>query len=1152
MSSWSGLYSSPPTSPTQRSTYIPSQQNNGSGIIQVKISNICSAADDLVKVEIECPKQELSKMLTLVDKATYGRNEASEMAAPRSMYFYGVLDRFSEEGTRKVIEYFDELVGDRTCVCRYLDDDELFQIEAPAEDGEQVYQIFLEAFGTVVTGDFQATDNLGGPWKSRMAEAVVDVGAEWDNLDVQPENGSAAPELLIDTTPEAAVNPNASRPDADTDEPESQTWAPHNSETKLSKLVTRQIVQDLAECLHYEVRVNVDENSIAIFTTDEAALALFYQKMSNIERNSYREPTNLILIELEGQGDAGLSLMKLRSAKNSAFKRTLLPVGSTLTKNLHNMLVVRSMKYVGGRRGYEEIYVRSEALSHSSVYKLLYPEAVIAKPLGESLQQTLGLSLEMSTTTPQHGYHMPQVKTKGINTWLDALDSPVSEVPSEIVSHTPSLPPATTKFKSNKDLTGWELATHTATAPAPSPNDQTGDLLDLSSPELSLLQAPLQPNSPASLPPTDWSSELAVRSTVQRPSVASTKSGRKSIATSSMPRTYEETKFNTFAWERKPATPTVKTGTLFDFSNAAKTTTTPRVPPGLELAATSRTGVIKHESGKSNWQSLTGPPQSTVFENMAPLHVNRQNLKAEDNKAMSLIDNTTEAKPAAPQMQPSYAVRHTPRVSQNHRPVKRDSGNPFDLLGDNDGDDEKDVPSEPMVEDRYAPLRRLQPARPEASPPARPNETEEPRIAQFTEVRSRKFFRTNNKRAPSMRSAGQASKNQGRRRQMIADLWEVPRLQPAPLQPSKCREARAEGSVDLHKEQPAQDPKLQNAYETAKTILEHSRAFRGKLILEVQIAQNLLSVANSKARDFENDTHGVREIETFLAEQIRDQNAREFATTMLTASAHDVEYLIGVKNATKARAFATMPYISELTYEFVCESAKIGKFTAMVDIDGRSETKGPVDIVGSVSWHHVLRMYDARFIVAGEKTILEPQDEGLNKLLSSLRVHVPEGKILPDIQVEISNKEFAVHSVMIKRRFYYQSLEFKNIALKVTETSDLFIYRNTQTGALHASAKEPAEMVAESRQWYEASLVPMAMPKVFAENENLRIGDDAAWKPDDVMSFEEFQDFKDLATEMVKKMDNVGFNNQGPRGSREETDQWTQQWYSNQPAESFW
>ncbi|KAI9824258.1 MAG: hypothetical protein M1832_002065 [Thelocarpon impressellum] len=311
---------------------------------------------------------------------------------------------------------------------------------------------------------------------------------------------------------------------------------------------------------------------------------------------------------------------------------------------------------------------------------------------------------------------------------------------------------------------------------------------------------------------------------------------------------------------------------------------------------------------------------------------------------------------------------------------------------------------------------------------------------------------------------------------------------------------------------------------SAVEMLELAQSHRGILRLEVEIGRIMLhGIPPKLAKPFTLD-----EWDSTLAQE--GGRATETFTSMLTTSVEDTERIMQLVDADKERLFKQEPSASRIFYEFVCSNQQGEEITVEVNAeDFRYQVRKSSRLYGSAYLHYPKRNWDARLNVVG-LAASRRDEEAARALVDNL--YVPNDGALPNVFTLVNPKHLQLHYILAKRQIRHP-VRNERVALQLTQVQDLVMHHHVSIrGATHASARPAADMVADpsgTRLWYEASLISLDMERAFQENIDLELGEDATWRPEDVLQ-NSLERLWKCTTDVVTRIDGVGAGNVGPAG----------------------
>lgn len=353
--------------------------------------------------------------------------------------------------------------------------------------------------------------------------------------------------------------------------------------------------------------------------------------------------------------------------------------------------------------------------------------------------------------------------------------------------------------------------------------------------------------------------------------------------------------------------------------------------------------------------------------------------------------------------------------------------------------------------------------------------------------------------------------------------------------------------------------------------LEHGRAFKGDLRMEVQFGQILLHGFKIGRGAMDTD-----DFVSQLKEQETARSALVHFIPRLTTTYSDMDFIHNLLDANGQRMFNVVPAQAVVYYELVGYDAEKRKMSVTIDANRDVVARFADETIGEIYMHYPKRSWDARITVTGthsEKNIfptgkdqesrgasksmakhdafskLLPRNkalpetmngmagffsdnDGLKEILDTLSAEIrgtaDSGGQYPVLQWRSTLKGFHVEQVFVKRRFQYQCTMHAKLLLELTQVQDLQKGVSTKIAGLEqAAAKTPADMIKLQRLWYEASVITQPI-EAFEENRTLELGDEASWTPEQVLADGTLEALQKMAGRVVTRIDNVGFYNEGP------------------------
>ncbi|KAJ5936627.1 hypothetical protein N7466_003077 [Penicillium verhagenii] len=298
----------------------------------------------------------------------------------------------------------------------------------------------------------------------------------------------------------------------------------------------------------------------------------------------------------------------------------------------------------------------------------------------------------------------------------------------------------------------------------------------------------------------------------------------------------------------------------------------------------------------------------------------------------------------------------------------------------------------------------------------------------------------------------------------------------------------------------------------------------------------------------------------------------------VSTSPADVDYIINLKDGDR-NLFARIAKEKAFQYEFHCSIGQ-EEFLVVIDQNGSLiTTPGDPVPLGSVHLNIPGHIYDASLTLYGTPTQTKKESEQARQAAEAIAQSLFVEPDLTHIHMMLKKpKDVKIRKIFMRRSSYHrvlgQEIEIKSgndgpdLFLHIKETQDLIFSMNDNDDVVTAHCGPLAEMVKEHRQWWCISIASPIINAVLARNAKVEPGDQMAyWKPTtlfgsdsehlkpnafpddvpDLMTFPTESEIADealisliggaglgalvgLAEVIVKKIDAVGANNNGPAG----------------------
>jgi len=294
---------------------------------------------------------------------------------------------------------------------------------------------------------------------------------------------------------------------------------------------------------------------------------------------------------------------------------------------------------------------------------------------------------------------------------------------------------------------------------------------------------------------------------------------------------------------------------------------------------------------------------------------------------------------------------------------------------------------------------------------------------------------------------------------------------------------------------------------------DHGFKFDESSLLEMQFGRILLPTTSESDQqlDFDDMTKALSDLMTI-------RGFSNSFTSILSTSAQDMYYMLDVFGIDRNSDFE---HWTSAWFDITCRKADQKELRLVVNAaKSPGSPSDPViqksnNVLVAVYLHFPQRMWDARLTVTDTVYMDSDEELGTGKLLDSLYIRVPDGRVLPEVQGRDGNGLF-VESVRLTTSSSYQKAGAKT-HITINRVLDLPIQRPHSTdvsdhSVFHATIRDEVEMVNGHRFWYEASLGIIEVSLELEANEELAASLDELEKETE---------------KIVLEMDAVGLGNRG-------------------------
>jgi len=125
--------------------------------------------------------------------------------------------------------------------------------------------------------------------------------------------------------------------------------------------------------------------------------------------------------------------------------------------------------------------------------------------------------------------------------------------------------------------------------------------------------------------------------------------------------------------------------------------------------------------------------------------------------------------------------------------------------------------------------------------------------------------------------------------------------------------------------------------------------------------------------------------------------------------------------------------------------------------------------------------------------------------------------------------ELVVQSITRRRKTAHAVRTYPDLLLHLCEVQEFEL--SSSDNGLRGVIKLSKDMIQANRLWWEVNITSTSATAVLSEGEILELGEIATWNPEAIINRGVVRHLHNLTTEVVTKIDHVGFHNKGAKGS---------------------
>ncbi|KAI1137770.1 hypothetical protein F5Y05DRAFT_419237 [Hypoxylon sp. FL0543] len=348
---------------------------------------------------------------------------------------------------------------------------------------------------------------------------------------------------------------------------------------------------------------------------------------------------------------------------------------------------------------------------------------------------------------------------------------------------------------------------------------------------------------------------------------------------------------------------------------------------------------------------------------------------------------------------------------------------------------------------------------------------------------------------------------------------------------TSCDEA-----VDLTSDRPF----LQAMNQALVQMLSSLEIFRGRVTLKAELGRLCLTKINREhvhigERDVRGPVKSLQDMKQLLDEQHVSPRDVIF-TNILTAEGADANYIAHLPESSRMRTW--LPHTRRTVYEIAfCAMTEQNKpYRFVVEVDGGDFTYQIREFQKNSSClfvHCPKRAWDFQVTLSKGPNLGSIYGHFARDLVDSMRV-MPQEQGPPLLEFTVK-KAYQVEMLLVRTKNIasYKSharsedKDSPSNTLEICEVHDMKPSRNiisTQEN-LTVPYKPHAGNVqlGQLSTWYEASIQSELVNKALRQNQDLELGEEVGWTPEQLRDAGAFEELLRSAINMVKKIDGVGY-----------------------------
>ena len=325
---------------------------------------------------------------------------------------------------------------------------------------------------------------------------------------------------------------------------------------------------------------------------------------------------------------------------------------------------------------------------------------------------------------------------------------------------------------------------------------------------------------------------------------------------------------------------------------------------------------------------------------------------------------------------------------------------------------------------------------------------------------------------------------------------------------------------------------IKNFEKVARQILNLALPRQGPLNLEVGIGRLLISPQPYISEFKKPFTMAEWDSAFPIRVGIGGGSRKTLFTPRLTTRSLDVESLLDLKLPQGRKLFQAEPCERRVSYAIFCMTKRNEQVIIEVCEDKSFQIKGLEVLAGTLEWHYPLRSWDARLQLVVREHQFNNYQQQAQVIVDNMGTRNSVDMKTIEFFTTAIDQELKVQSVQLRRETAHSVTAYPDLLLHLKEIQEISIQRKPGPKDYYFGTIDiPAKMISAGKLWWEVTITSITATQIFRGNDVLEFGEVAKWSPKTLVSAGVIRDMHCLATEIVTRIDHIGFHNRGPKSN---------------------